>query len=62
MPRYLAAHKIPFSPDVLEEMLDLAPKYMAQMFGTMLGSYAIANPENQDPTLEELIQQYSTGV
>lgn len=59
--RYFAAHNIKYSAEIHRNILELLPKYTAQLFGILLSAYSITSPE-KDPLLQKMIEQYSNGV
>lgn len=59
--RYFAAHCISYTPEIHEKILDLLPKYTAQLFGILLAAYSMTAAE-KDELLQKMIDQYSRGV
>lgn len=59
--RYLKAHSIRFADQIREEIIKILPKYLGQLFGSLLASYTLAFPE-EDGLLHEMIQEYSANV
>ncbi len=59
--RYFLAHQITFDRQIRQEILDMLPKYMAQLFGLMMADYVIAHPQEQG-VLRDCIERYSQGV
>ena len=59
--RYWNAHGTQFSPKLFDEVLELLPKYVGQLFGLSMASYAISYPE-ENGVLSHMITKYSEGV
>lgn len=59
--QYFSAHNIRFNLKVREEIVEMLPKYTAQIFGSLLAAYSI-NPTTEDTVMSKIVEQYSRGV
>lgn len=61
IPRYYAAQNIHFDLKARQDVLDLMPKYTAQLFGILLAYYDLSHPM-EDNIVRRMITEYSKGV
>ena len=59
--QYFSAHNICFNTEIQQEVIEVMPKYTAQIFGSHLASYSM-NPLPGNDILDNIIQQYSKGI
>ena len=59
--QYFTANNVHFDLNVRREVLEMLPKYTAQLFGSLLAAYSV-NPVPEDTFLNQIIEQYSNGI
>lgn len=59
--RYWNACGAKFTQEMLDETMELLPKYTAQLYGIAMASYVISYPDEKSP-LNDMAKKYSAGV